>query len=137
MPDPQLTDGEIKFYASINGPRDEPFPGTTGVPRGDVRSMAQEIQGCRKGDPYREENEKLAKENIELTNRLHAATRKIEEPIPMRLTCPSCNELHIDIGEFKTKPHHTHACQACGMVWRPAVENTIGVQFLPGFRNEK
>ena len=57
-------------------------------------------------------------------------------PIPMRLTCPSCGELHLDVGEFATKPHHTHACQACGMVWRPAVVATVGVQFLPGFKNE-
>lgn len=57
-------------------------------------------------------------------------------PIRMRIPCPSCGELHIDEGEFRTKPHHTHACQSCGMVWRPAVENTVGVRFLPGFLDE-
>lgn len=31
--------------------------------------------------------------------------------------------------------HHTHACQHCGMVWRPAVVPTVGVYFLPGFKN--
>lgn len=56
-------------------------------------------------------------------------------PIPMRLRCPGCGELHIDVGEFATKPHHTHACQDCGEVWRPAVVCTVGVQFLPGFKN--
>lgn len=56
--------------------------------------------------------------------------------IPMRLTCPMCNTLHIDEGEFATKPHHTHACQECGHVWRPAVVCTVGVRFLPGFKNE-
>jgi hypothetical protein len=56
--------------------------------------------------------------------------------IPMLLTCPSCGERHIDVGEFATKVHHTHACQACGMVWRPAIVPTVGVQFLPGFKNE-
>ena len=35
-----------------------------------------------------------------------------DAPIPMRLTCPSCGELHIDVGEFATKPHHTHALPA-------------------------
>jgi len=55
--------------------------------------------------------------------------------IPMRLVCPECSELHIDEGEFATKPHHTHACQHCGNVWRPAVVNTVGVRFLPGFKN--
>lgn len=54
--------------------------------------------------------------------------------IPMRLNCPECRELHIDEGEFATKPHHTHACQACGHVWRPAVVPTTGVRFLPGFK---
>lgn len=58
------------------------------------------------------------------------------KPIPMRLHCPSCGALHIDVGEFATKVHHTHACQGCGMVWRPAVVPTVGVQFLPGFKNE-
>jgi hypothetical protein len=57
-------------------------------------------------------------------------------PVEMRLRCPQCHALHIDEGAFKTKPHHTHACQACGEVWRPAVVNTVGVQFLPGFKNE-
>lgn len=58
-----------------------------------------------------------------------------EAPIPMRIPCPSCGELHIDVGEFATKPHHTHACQHCGMVWRPDVVATVGVVFLHGFKN--
>jgi hypothetical protein len=57
-------------------------------------------------------------------------------PVPMRLPCPVCSTLHIDIGEFATKVHHTHACQHCGHVWRPAVIPTVGVEFLPGFQNE-
>ena len=57
-------------------------------------------------------------------------------PVPMRLHCPDCHALHIDEGEFAKKPHHTHACQHCGNVWRPAVEPTFGVRFLPGFKNE-
>jgi hypothetical protein len=66
-------------------------------------------------------------------------------PIPMRLPCPGiverngmqvpCGELHVDEGEFATKPHHTHACQECGLVWRPAVVATVGVRFLPGYKN--
>lgn len=58
------------------------------------------------------------------------------EPIPMRLFCTRCGELHVDEGEFATKVHHTHACQTCGEVWRPAVVPTVGVRFLPGFKNE-
>lgn len=57
-------------------------------------------------------------------------------PIPMFLSCPACTERHIDEGEFATKRHHTHSCQSCGLTWRPAVEATVGVQFLPGFKNE-
>jgi predicted RNA-binding Zn-ribbon protein involved in translation (DUF1610 family) len=59
-----------------------------------------------------------------------------EGPIPMLLWCPECGARHIDEGEFATKVHHTHACQSCGMVWRPAVVPTCGVNFLPGFKNE-
>lgn len=58
------------------------------------------------------------------------------DPVPMRLHCPECLSLHLDVGEFATKPHHTHACQECGNVWRPAVVATVGVRFLPGFKNE-
>lgn len=60
---------------------------------------------------------------------------RLSAPIQMLLTCPGCNARHIDAGEFATKPHHTHACQACGMCWRPAVVATVGVQFLPGFKD--
>lgn len=60
----------------------------------------------------------------------------VAEPIPMLLWCPACGERHVDAGEFATKPHHTHACQGCGMVWRPAIVPTVGVRFLPGFKND-
>jgi rubredoxin len=64
------------------------------------------------------------------TGKLHTAYT-----IPMILTCPQCGERHIDEGVFETVAHHTHACQGCGFVWRPAKVNTHGVQFLPGYRN--
>lgn len=60
---------------------------------------------------------------------------RIMTPIPMILTCPSCGKRHIDEAPFDTKHHHTHACQGCGIVWRPAIEFTVGVQFLPGYKN--
>jgi len=56
-------------------------------------------------------------------------------PVPMILHCPECRARHIDAGKFATKPHHTHACQTCGFVWRPAIVATVGVQFLPGFKD--
>jgi hypothetical protein len=57
-------------------------------------------------------------------------------PIPMLLWCPGCGYRHIDEGEFEHKEHHTHACQHCGLVWRPAIVATKGVRFLPGFKND-
>lgn len=68
---------------------------------------------------------------------LHALNMPAEEPapIPMLLHCPMCNGRHIDPEGFK--PHHTHACQHCGHCWRPALVRTVGVQYLPGFKNEE
>ena len=57
------------------------------------------------------------------------------EPVPMIMHCPMCGERHLDVGDFANKPHHTHACQECGFVWRPAIVPTVGVAFLPGFKN--
>lgn len=54
--------------------------------------------------------------------------------IPMILFCPNGHR-HIDEGAFAEHPHHSHACQECGIVWRPAKVNTHGVQFLPGYKN--
>lgn len=56
-------------------------------------------------------------------------------PVALVLTCPACGARHIDRGVWATKPHHTHACQKCGLTWRPAVVDTVGVRFLPGFKN--
>lgn len=65
-----------------------------------------------------------------------SATTYIEPPpVPVLLFCPMCHARHIDTGEFEKKPHHTHACQSCGHVWRPALVATVGVQFLPGFKS--
>lgn len=59
----------------------------------------------------------------------------ISPPLPMLLWCPECNTRHVDKGEFANKLHHTHACQHCGHCWRPAIVATVGVQFLPGFKD--
>ena len=56
-------------------------------------------------------------------------------PVPILFWCPACGERHIDQGEFATRPHHTHSCQQCGLTWRPAVIETVGVHFLPGFKD--
>lgn len=84
-------------------------------------------------------NVEKAKEEINALSRTPNALRETfqkPDPVPMILICPVCYGRHIDEGEFATKPHHTHACQHCGMVWRPALVPTVGVQFLPGFKNE-
>lgn len=65
------------------------------------------------------------------------ASRFYSEPVPVLLWCPECGERHVDVGEHATKPHHTHACQHCGHVWRPAKVSTVGVRFLPGFKDEE
>lgn len=57
----------------------------------------------------------------------------IEGPIEMLLWCPSCGGRHIDPPDFDA--HKTHACQHCGLLWRPALIATQGVQFLPGCKD--
>jgi hypothetical protein len=76
------------------------------------------------------------RENGERTHQQAIERISREHPIPMLLQCPCCAARHIDEGEWATKPHHTHACQNCGLAWRPAVVDTVGVRFLPGFKNE-
>ncbi len=76
------------------------------------------------------------REIMELRREILSLRDRVLATVPIRLRCEVCHELHIDEGEFATKPHHTHACQACGAVWRPAVVNTVGVRFLPGFKND-
>jgi hypothetical protein len=61
----------------------------------------------------------------------------VNAPTPMLLACPMCQKRHIDVGTFATKPHHTHACQRCGHCWRPAIVATVGVRFLPGFKDQE
>lgn len=80
---------------------------------------------ARRSEAFRERVEGLEKE-------LEA---RPPGPLPLLLWCPTCHARHIDRGEFATKLHHTHACQSCGMVWRPAIVATVGVDFLPGFKD--
>lgn len=51
-------------------------------------------------------------------------------PIPIVIACPKCREPHIDEGEWETRPHKTHQCQACLHEWRPANVPTVGVRSL-------
>lgn len=73
---------------------------------------------------------------IEVAKQIEEAVKlAYERAIPMLLICPQCGRRHIDEGNWRSQKHHTHACQFCGMVWRPAVVDTVGVQFLPGMKN--
>jgi len=69
--------------------------------------------------------------------RVHVDRPAPPEPVPLLLWCPMCHGRHLDVGIWATKPHHTHSCQHCGLTWRPAVGPTVGVQYLPGFKNEE
>lgn len=94
-----------------------------------IISLAREISELRHENKlYTEEGGRVLKELSELQSQLEA-------PVPMLLWCPACKHRHLDAGEFATKAHHTHSCQKCGLTWRPAVVATVGVQFLPGFKN--
>ena len=78
---------------------------------------------------------KVLQEKTQITRNSLSGKCHEQVPVPMILFCPGCAARHLDEGEFETKSHHTHACQRCGLVWRPALVPTIGVQFLPGFKN--
>lgn len=67
---------------------------------------------------------------------LESRIETLEAPIPMILFCPICRCRHIDKGKFETEPHKSHACQGCGFVWSPCHRPTVGVEFLPGYRND-
>lgn len=77
------------------------------------------------------------KENKPLGFILETGKLHPDYTVPVILHCPKCSERHIDEGDFETVAHHTHACQGCGFVWRPAKVNTHGVRFLPGYTNAK
>jgi hypothetical protein len=80
-------------------------------------------------------------EQTHLGYRLWPTEKRLNDPaplpIPMLIWCPACNIRHIDAGVWATRAHHTHACQHCGHVWRTAIVATVGVLFLPGFKDEE
>lgn len=50
--------------------------------------------------------------------------------MPMILPCPVCRFIHVDRGEWRTKPHSTHLCEECGHTWKPYDQPTVGVASL-------
>jgi rubredoxin len=79
----------------------------------------------------------VARDNKSKNPKLRLLNGGGPRPIPIIINCPECGARHIDEGEWATRVHHTHSCQECGMTWRPAVVPTVGVQFLPGFKNKE
>lgn len=72
-------------------------------------------------------------EEIRLQEERHLTEN--EKPIPVQLFCPKCGTQHVDRDEWAVRPHSSHACQNCGLVWKPCLRDTVGVRFLPGCLN--
>ena len=59
-----------------------------------------------------------------------------EKSIPMLLWCPACHERHIDVARVRDEAPSYACMPGLWLAWRPAIVPTVGVQFLPGFKNE-
>lgn len=46
---------------------------------------------------------------------------------PLVILCPDCHRIHLDEGEWATRPHRTHLCLHCGHTWRPREHATVGI----------
>lgn len=101
----------------------KPHPDLEPLPSPPRNALADRLEAERQPEPIEQE--------------LSSVPIAVYPPIPMLLWCPECGVRHVDKGKFATtKHHHTHACQHCGHCWRPAIVATVGVQFLPGFKDE-
>lgn len=56
------------------------------------------------------------------------------QPVSMHLLCPRCGAIHLDEGEWATRPHKTHQCQSCKHEWRPFEYPTVGVHTVECLR---
>lgn len=45
----------------------------------------------------------------------------------LRLDCPVCGVQHIDEGHWRGRRHRKHLCAACGHIWMPFEDHTVGV----------
>lgn len=74
----------------------------------------------------------------ELSRQLAGAEQQrnadVAAPLDMLLFCPRCHAQHIDKPDeakgWSNPPHRTHACQACGHLWRQADVFTNGVEAI-------
>lgn len=113
--------------------KDREFDDRTQVLLGELEGQVQDLR--RQIGILEAQRSRLTTSVGKLVGEVQQGQRDLEAPLPMLLWCPSCNVRHIDEGPFIEKVHHTHACQSCGVVWRPAIRATVGVRFLPGFLN--
>lgn len=51
----------------------------------------------------------------------------IPSAVPVYVACPECGAAHVDEGEWATRLHKTHQCQACHHEWRPYNYPTVGI----------
>lgn len=51
---------------------------------------------------------------------------KSDTAVVLKLNCPECGVKHVDRGEWETRPHKTHLCEACGHLWKPRPFPTVG-----------
>jgi hypothetical protein len=76
----------------------------------------------------------------------HTLPELVPQPMKQVIYCPltakcecgrprMCGARHVDKGDFATKPHHTHSCQECGGSFRLQKEATVGVAFIPEFKD--
>ena len=100
-----------------------------------TRKLKPTIQSLKTEVRSLQEQLRLARKEITCIEETAMMKSLNPPPVPLLLWCPECKTRHVDIGEFATRRHHSHACQKCGLVWRPSVQATIGVLFLPGFKN--
>lgn len=119
---------------------------------GEVERAWSELESIREvlemQDQSAEEIVRALKIAIDTNAARIAELAMLKAPIPMVIHCPCavdnadgtqrvCGARHVDKGRFVTHPHHTHSCQTCGQTWRHALVSTVGVEFLPGFKDAK
>jgi len=49
-------------------------------------------------------------------------------PEEMIILCDQCHTLHVDDGDFATRPHRTHTCHHCGRDFTIKSAPTVGVR---------
>ena len=90
------------------------------------RVPLEPLQMCSELTPRTPAEKAAYLEGVE-EGKMHALRAiKHGEPVPMKLYCPKCYTQHLDEGEWKTRLHKTHQCQACKHKWRDYEIATVG-----------